>query len=62
MTVFKFTIFYSIDDVPQERYVVAKDSEIARLKIESHFDLLHKEGFAMPCYISDPTVEIDYVI
>jgi hypothetical protein len=63
MTVYTFKIFYDFtDDVAQERYVVAESEESAWKKITAHFEKLYSEGFALPVFIADPTVELGYVI
>lgn len=62
MTVFTFRIFYAIDGDYQERYVVAETEAEAFEKITAHFEKQHKEGLAMPVYITDPVVEVDNVI
>ena len=62
MTVFEFKIFFEFDEPAQCRYVVAKDGDEARAKIEAHYEKLSNEGGMKPCFISDPFVEIEGVI
>ena len=61
-TIYKFVIYYSLDDEPQERFVVAESEDEAWEKITTHFELMHREGYAKPVRIADPTVEIDRAI
>ena len=63
MTVFAFQIHYEInDEFPQERYVIAETAEQAIEKLGQYFEAQHKEGLAIPEYISDPYVELEHVI
>lgn len=65
INIYKFVIYYSLDDDsdPQQfRYVVAESSEEAWLKLENHFEMMHREGYAKPVYIADPVVEINGAI
>lgn len=62
ITIYKFSIFYSLDDEPQERFVVAESSDEAWEKITTHFEMMHREGYAKPVHIAEPTVEIDRAI
>lgn len=60
MTVFKFKLFYDVNDTDyQERYVIAETGFEAMEKIEAYYN---EPGLLKPCFISDPEVEIDYVI
>lgn len=62
-TVYKFKFFYSTEDEEVfERFVVAESEDEAWEKITTHFEIMHREGFARPAYIGDPTVEIDRAI
>lgn len=62
MTVFSFKIFYDQNDAPQTRYVVAKSSADAWLKIVCFFEQQRDEGLMFPKIICEPEVEIDEVI
>jgi hypothetical protein len=63
ITIYKFKIFYDLDDLEaQERFVVAESEDEAWDKINNHFEMMHREGFAKPVFIADPTVEIDRAI
>ena len=61
-TIYKFSIFYSEDEEPQARFVVAESEDEAWEKITTHFEMMHREGYAKPVHICDPTVEIDRAI
>lgn len=60
MTVYCFAIFY--EDEPQHRYVVARSEEEATEKLEKHFAELEEQGYARPCFVTSPTIEISYVV
>lgn len=63
--IFKFAIYYSLDDdndQQQFRYVVAESEDEAWEKITTHFEMMHREGYAKPVHIAEPTVEIDGAI
>lgn len=65
INIYKFVIHYSLDDDsdPQQfRYVVAESSDEAWEKITTHFEMMHREGYAKPVHIAEPTVEIDGAI
>lgn len=62
MTVFRFQFFYEIGDDAQERYVVAATENEAWDKLSAYFEKQHGEGFAIPCSIRDPEVELENVI
>lgn len=66
ITIYKFRIFYDMDDIAtgdaQERYVVAESSDEAWEKITTHFEMMHREGYAKPVHIAEPTVEIQGAI
>lgn len=58
--VYDFSFFYDFtDEVAQHRYVVAESEEAAWDKLGAYFE---REGLERPAYISNPTVEIDYII
>ena len=62
-TVFRFRFYYDyLDDEPQSRYVVADSAEKAWEKLTTYFELMHREGYARPIRILEPTVEIDNAI
>ena len=58
ITIYKFSIFYSEDEEPQFRFVVAESEDEAWEKITTHFEMMHREGYARPVHIAEPTVEI----
>lgn len=58
ITIYKFSIFYSEDEEPQFRFVVAESEDEAWEKITTHFEMMHREGYAKPVHIAEPTVEI----
>ena len=60
--VFKFSISYDLDEKSQARYVVAESEDEAWEKLTTHFELMHREGYAKPVHIADPIVEIDCAI
>jgi hypothetical protein len=62
ITVYKFAIFYSADDEPQYRFVVAESEDEAWEKLTVHFEMMHREGFAKPVHIAEPTIEIGRAI
>ena len=65
ITIYKFAIYYSLDDDKeplQFRYVVAESEDEAWEKITTHFEMMHREGYAKPVHIAEPTVEIDRAI
>ena len=61
-TVYNFIVFFDMDGEAQNRYVTASSEEEATEKLEAHFRELEKQGFQYPCFITNPTVEVDYVI
>lgn len=61
-TVYKFKFYYSYDEEAQVRFVISESEDEAWEKITTHFELMHREGFARPVGICDPTVEIDSAI
>lgn len=62
ITIYKFSIFYFEDEEPQFRFVVAESEDEAWVKITVHFEMMHREGYAKPVHIAEPTVEIDRAI
>jgi hypothetical protein len=63
ITVYKFKVFYdATDEEAQERFVIAESEDEAWEKITTHFEMMHREGYAKPVHITDPTVEIDRAI
>lgn len=62
ITIYKFSIFYSMDEEPQFRFVVAESEDEAWEKLTTHFEMMHREGYARPVHIAEPTVEIDRAI
>lgn len=62
MTVYDFIVYFSEDDTPQHRHVVAKSEEEALEKLNNHFEKLHSEGFMKPMFITLPTVDLENVI
>lgn len=65
INVYKFAIYYSVDDDKeplQFRYVVAESSDKAWEKITTHVEMMHREGYAKPVHIAEPTVEIQGAI
>ena len=62
ITIYKFSIFYTADEAPQTRFVVAESEDEAWEKITTHFELMHREGYAKPIHIAEPTIEIDRAI
>lgn len=65
INIYKFAIYYSVDDDKepmQFRYVVAESSDEAWEKVTTHFEMMHREGYAKPFHIAEPTVEIQGAI
>lgn len=65
INVYKFAIYYSVDDDNDPllfRYVVAESSDEAWEKVTTHFEMMHREGYAKPVHIAEPTVEIQGAI
>ena len=65
ITIYKFAVYYSLDDTKDPlhfRFVVAESEDEAWEKITTHFEMLHREGYAKPVHIAEPTVEIDGAI
>ena len=61
--IYKFKFLYdSTEDGIYERLVVAESEDEAWYKITTHFELMHREGYAKPIHIYDPTVELEGVI
>ena len=60
MTLYYFVIFY--EDEPQNRYVVARSEEEAEAKLEKYFKEMELQGYARPCLVTRPYVEIENVI
>lgn len=55
--VYKFEFYYdNCDEDAYERFVVAETEEEAWDKINNHFEMMHREGYARPVRICDPTV------
>lgn len=63
ITVYKFIVFYSAeDDEAFERFVIAESEDEAWEKITAHFEMMHREGYAKPIHIAEPTIEIERAI
>lgn len=60
--VFRFTIYFAINDTYQHRYVVAESEEEATAKIEAYRMDMVNQGFAFFRIIPHPIVEIENVI
>lgn len=63
ITVYKFKFFYSTaDEETHVRFVVVESADEAWNKITTHFEQMHRKGYAKPVYIANPTVEIQNAI